>query len=229
MRNNEPADRRQGQNRWEMGMSGAERKKPGGLFGMFDTHSRQSTAWLMSIAAAIAIMGCAGGGGKGPGSRGVSAGEVWALASPEQAERRMATHPASEQDPLGLMPLGWPDDVPLHPSSKLAYSGRFGTDGLYLVTLVPEELGTLTGVQAFHLESLGGWESLEVSENPAAESGSRALTIVAERAGCFLKVVSERAPDGFVSTLPESEYWKEFAGINPLVIRLYYTPLPPGE
>jgi len=187
----------------------------------------------MTYVAAIAmpaIVGCMAPGGKGAGNRAESAGEARVAYSLEQGEpARMATHAASERDPLGLMPVAWPGDVPLHPSSKLAYSGRFGTDGLYLVALVPQDLGTLTGVQAFHLESLGGWESLEVSENPAGNAGARALTIVAQRAGCFLKVVSENAPAGFVSTLPNPEYWKEFAGINPLVIRLYYTALPPGE
>jgi hypothetical protein len=115
----------------------------------------------------------------------------------------------------------------MHPDAQLAFSGEFGMGGLYLVTIIPSDRATPLGAQTFHLESLAGWESLQVNEEPSADrKESDALVIVAERGKAVLRVISERAGPGFIDTLPNSEHWLETVGPEPVVIRLYYAVLP---
>lgn len=183
----------------------------------------------------IAMTGCFYAGGKGvdshesrrysPESRGMS--EAESLSGDTGSAERMRTMPATSSDPFGLMPVDWPRDVGLHPESRLAYSGEFGTGGMYLVTIAPSDIATSPGMQTYHLESLAGWESLQVSEEPSdSDRQTDALVILAERKGAWLRIVTERAVPGFIETLPNSDHWLEEVGSEPIVVRMYFMALP---
>ena len=189
----------------------------------------------------LVLAGCMNAGGKGIAAdrQGMERGESGSLSEVPSAignadvqvqTEQYRTMDASPSDPYGLMPVGWPEDVPMHPDALLAFSGEFGVGGLYLVTVVPSDLATPLGAQTFHLESLAGWESLQVNEErTAAGKESGALVIVAERRNAWLRVISERAVPGFIGALPNSEHWLETVGPEPIIIRLYYAVLPEGN
>jgi hypothetical protein len=135
------------------------------------------------------------------------------------------TRDASSQDPYGLIPVGWINSAPIHPDARVAFSGSFGTGGLYLVTLIPPDSATLEGIQTFYLESLTDWESIQVIDEPQSNENDNTLTIVARKEGAMLEIITEPAPQGFCSTLPNYGHWLSCMGPAPLVARLYYTPL----
>jgi hypothetical protein len=138
------------------------------------------------------------------------------------------TGQATDKDPFGLMPVNWPDLVKIHPEAAVAHSGEFGTEGFYLVTLISPNVATIPGVQAFHLESLSTWESVQIDETGDGENGSsRQLVIIAEGANGYVRIVSEQAGSGFLTTLENSDYWYEKVGPNPIVVRLFFSSVPP--
>jgi hypothetical protein len=155
--------------------------------------------------------------------------EVSAANSTVQSERAFPTREPSEHDPFGYIPLGWISDCPLHPECYVAYSGVYGQSGLYLVTLISPDQATGPGVQGFHIESLTGWDSIQVSEDDKDEdgndSGSGKLTIVADRPDAELVIITEVAVPGFVASLDHPDFWLNIVGPNPLVTRYFYTPL----
>jgi hypothetical protein len=207
--------------------------------------------WFLALVSIVALgfsLACASAGGKGvPHARymqrvsensaepAVSNGvrpEVESMdaqndrASSDNFDRRAP----SDIDPLGLMPSAWPDAIRLHPASKVAYSGKFGTQGYYLVTLISPEHATIPGIQTFHIESFATWESLQVNEEPI-EPGSpnNRLTIVAERDGIWVKVISEQGAEGVLNMLDDPGYWENIVGPTPIIVRVFYSPVVPPD
>lgn len=239
MKINEPCTPADGRKGW-IRRSGEEIRFPAD-FGMFELRNHNNSVRLTALCLAIvalALAGCMNVGGKGIAldRQRLERAESGSLSDPQspignadvQVEtEEFHTMEASPSDPYGLMPVGWPEDVPMHPDALLVYSGEFGVGGLYLVTIVPTDLATPLGAQTFHLESLAGWESIQVNEE-RSEGGkeSGALVIVAERRNAWLRVVSERAVPGFINALPNNEQLLETVGREPIIIRLYYAAIP---
>ena len=218
---------------------------------MYKYRNHDIAGWVLALVS-IAIMGCslacASAGGKGisherymreipqnaaaPVANDEARPDVEALgaqpdaASMDDFERRGP----SEIDPLGLMPSAWPDSIQLHPASRVAYSGRFGTDGYYLVTLISPEHATIPGIQTFHIESFATWESIQVNEEPTVPgSPNNRLTIVAERDGAWVKIISEQGVEGVLNMLDDPPYWENIVGPTPIIVRVFYSPVAPQD
>ncbi len=219
---------------------------PGGRFGMLIrnmTKIEVKSLLLVILACTWAALGCAGGaGGKGlssnrsPGATfGDTVSELSGGTESESAEYARIPAPnvapvlhqaLSANDPFGKMPVDWPESVQLHPSSAVAHSGEFGSEGYYLVTLISPDIATIPGVQAFHIESLSTWESMQIEESEG--ENTEQLIIIAEQPGSYVKILSEQASTGFLVTLENSEYWQERVGSNPIVVRIFFSAVPPS-
>jgi len=207
------------------------------MFARSTSTSRVRTAIAIVAVLIAGTIGCSSVGGKG--LRMVSEMRSRAhRADAEQAGGSFAMNPpatfprrkACEQDPFGLMPLEWPDDIPLHPNCRVVYSDRLGSDGFYVVAIVSPKLATGAGVQTFHVDSLSVWESVQVNESAAEGGGQgKVLTIIAERSGAYLKIVSEQPGEGFLASLEDRDYWRANVDPNPLVIRLFFVPHSPSN
>lgn len=191
---------------------------------------------LLVLSSTPVLVSCSGGGGKGIPSPGKSFSADLDSASPNRPSPGVAdsnvnidsyqTREPSGQDPFGLIPTRWIDDCPLHPKSYVAHSGRLGYAGFYIVTLVSPDEATIPGVQSYHLETLTDWGSIQVHEDlEETASGPDKLTITAYKPDCELVIISEIADSDFIQNLEHSLYWIERVGPNPLVIRVFYTPL----
>jgi len=222
------------------------RKAPGGLFGMHIrvTSEIKVKSLLLALAACLwAVLGCsAEAGGKGP-----SRTQTWSLDTEQSSEMSDDTVGAatdsgpgsipdaslnmymapSENDPFGLLPADWPDNVPLHPEAAVAHSGEFGSEGYYMVTLVSPNLATIPGVQSFHIDSLSMWQSMEIDE--VQNNGAAQLIIIAEQPGEYVKIISEQATAGFLVTLDNADYWEQRVGPDPIVVRIFFSKVPPPE
>ncbi len=135
----------------------------------------------------------------------------------------------SNRDPFGLMPSEWPVDVSLHPQCIVAHSEKFLSDGHLIVTFISPDLATIPGVQTFHVDSLSTWENLEVNEEVPEDGSTARLIIIAERDDAVLRIVSEQVSIDTLGINGNRDYWREIVGSTPLVIRLFYTPLPPDD
>ena len=114
----------------------------------------------------------------------------------------------SRQYPFGLYPPDWPVDVVLHPEAAIAKCDAYEKTGHCIVALIPSDRATVQGAQAFHLESLmNTWQSLQVEPPESNIEGTLVLTIIAERPGANLSVVTMTGSAAFMSTLPNKEYW----------------------
>lgn len=134
--------------------------------------------------------------------------------------------PSDSQDPFGLIPQDWPDDVEIHPSAKIVQRRNLASDGYFLLVLIPSSQATILGVQTFHIDKLSGWESLEVEEGSQDKNeGTPVLTIIGERDGAWLKITAEEAQPGYLESLENYEFWEVTVGIHPLIVRMYYVPI----
>ncbi|MCX6646514.1 MAG: hypothetical protein NTY09_09175 [bacterium] len=195
--------------------------------------------WIISVVVFIVTPSCAGRAGKSLSRDTMAFQQETApdsgFARPSianstaQSEKTLPTREPSEHDPFGYFPLGWISDCPLHPECYVGYSGIYGQSGLYIVTLISQDQATGPGVQSFHIESLAGWDSIQVSEGDEDEkedgTESEKLTIVADRPDAELVIITEVAVPGFVASLDHADFWLNLVGPTPLVTRYFYTPL----
>jgi len=203
--------------------------------------------WFLALVSLITLgfsLACSSIGGKGLGNArqlpaesvsmdSASASDATSIESMDASRSQLNskefdTRVPSEMDPFGLMPLDWPGFIGLHPASRIAHSGIFGSGGYYLVTLISKDKATIPGVQTFHIESFATWESLQVQEEPSetTENATR-LVIIAQRDGSWVKILSEEAPAGMLASLDNAEYWEDAVGSAPIVVRIFYSSVPP--
>jgi hypothetical protein len=129
----------------------------------------------------------------------------------------------NRQDPFNLLPKLWPPDLKLHPDARVAQSVE-NKAGYTLVTLIPSDRATVTGVQGFYLELLSSWESLQVHEVTETSKGAPIITIVAERPNAVVEVRTENATPAFMNTLANKDFWIREVGPTPVIARLSYHP-----
>lgn len=202
---------------------------------MFGRQNLIPCFWIIAVVIIITAPACSGGGGKGLSREKIDqdaemgSGATHYRLTPSLSgptNQILRTCDPTEHDPFGFIPVGWQDNCPLHPKSYVAHSGTFGETGQYVVSLISPDQATNAGVQSFHIESLSGWDSIQVTEHPEnGDTAAEKLTIVARRQDAELVIISEIAPQGFLSTLENADYWTEMVGVTPLVTRIFYTPL----
>lgn len=144
--------------------------------------------------------------------------------SSDQSE--VGTAKYSGNDPFGLIPPGWPDDIDFHPEEKIAESGVYAMTGLYLIALVSPEKATCAGVQNFHIEHLASWQNLQVRELPIGPGQTYVFAIIAENPGIILEITTQVAEAGFISTLKNSEYWIREVTSRPIKVMFFCRPRP---
>ena len=203
---------------------------------MFKRQKRIFTGlWIFAAVIFITVPGCFGGGGKGlSGERFAMRDETASFSENARSAASVPTPPEeitlpgsepSEHDPFGYLPPNWIDDCPLHPKSYVAHSGAYGPSGQFIMTLISPGQATGPGIQSYHIESLTGWESIQVIEYNEDDPDSERLTIIAERLDAELVIITEAAEPGFINTLDHADFWIDLVGPNPYVTRFFYMPL----
>lgn len=141
-----------------------------------------------------------------------------------EAETDSVGRAPSDQDPFGLLPLSWPEDIKIHPDARVAKTGPNGPSGSYVIALVPSDKATREGVQSFYLDLLSSWQSLRVNEIPD-DNGSQMLVIVADRPGASIEISTGTGTAEIIRALGHSDYWSREVGENPILLRMFYSSL----
>ncbi|MFH1514826.1 MAG: hypothetical protein ABIG42_05130, partial [bacterium] len=205
--------------------------------GRISITSTIGTCLITCLVFFVLYNGCASVGGKG--YRNADAGQDQAERTTLQGEIEtqaninpvIPTREASDRDPFGLIPLGWPDFVPLHEDGYVAFSSTYGTGGFRLMVIVSPKLATIPGVQDFYeqaLTSLNGWDTYTVDEMSPGNSSGIQLNIRAGRDNGNITIIVNQGNLAGYSVIENLDYWDEVTGPEAIVISLNYQPGPTG-